>query len=113
MLRLAGTILCCSSMTSIAFAQLSFTDATASAGLSNTFEIPVGSFANTNYVSGGAVGDFDGDGWQDLFIPSDGEGGTPNKLYIADGSGGYTDQAAAWGIDEVHFGGVKYAGPVG
>lgn len=53
-------------------------------------------------AGGGAVGDFDRDGDQDLFILA--EGLTPDRLYINDGNGVFTDQAAAWGVDREHGG---------
>ncbi|MHC4303654.1 MAG: FG-GAP-like repeat-containing protein [Planctomycetota bacterium] len=53
-------------------------------------------------IGGGAVGDFNNDGWQDvLFIAS---GGAPDKLFINDGDGTFTDRAAAWGIADTHLG---------
>ncbi len=52
--------------------------------------------------AGGAVGDFDRDGWQDLFVPS---GGTePDRLYMNDGDGTFTDRAAEAGIAARHHG---------
>ena len=52
--------------------------------------------------AGGAVGDFDRDGWQDLFVPS---GGTePDRLYMNNGDGTFTDRAAEAGIAARHHG---------
>ncbi|MDZ4756260.1 MAG: FG-GAP-like repeat-containing protein [Phycisphaerae bacterium] len=50
--------------------------------------------------AGLAVGDFNNDGWQDIFWAS---GGTdPDHLYINDGDGTFTDAAADWGVAVVH-----------
>ena len=52
--------------------------------------------------AGGAVGDFDRDGWQDLFVPSGGT--TPDRLYMNNGDGTFTDRAAEAGIAARHHG---------
>ena len=53
-------------------------------------------------IGGGTVGDFNGDGWPDVFVPS---GGTrPDFLFINDGDGTFTESAAAWGLTELHMG---------
>ena len=49
-----------------------------------------------SYLAGGTVGDFNGDGWQDIYFA--GGGGTPDQLLINDGDGTFTNRAAAWGI---------------
>ncbi|MEZ6165127.1 MAG: CRTAC1 family protein [Phycisphaerales bacterium] len=54
------------------------------------------------FTPGGAAGDFDNDGDQDLFII--GGSASSDQLYINDGSGSFTDQAAAWGVARVHKG---------
>ncbi len=54
------------------------------------------------FTPGGAAGDFDNDGDLDLFII--GGSASTDHLYINDGSGNFTDQAAAWGVDRVHKG---------
>ncbi len=53
-----------------------------------------------NFHGGGVVGDFDNDGWQDIFFP--GGGGTGDKLFINNGDGSFTDEAAAWGVGLSH-----------
>jgi len=53
-------------------------------------------------VAGGAVGDFDRDGDQDLFILG-GSGGI-DKLFINDGNGNFTDEALSWGVFANHRG---------
>jgi len=60
--------------------------------------------AEDNYVgrhslmSGGvSVGDFNNDGWQDMYLP--GGGTQPDQLLINMGDGTFENQAAAWGVD--------------
>jgi len=53
-------------------------------------------------TGGGACGDFDNDGDLDLFII--GGSGTVDHLYVNDGSGHFTDEGAAWGVDRAHKG---------
>ncbi|MEM7166613.1 MAG: FG-GAP-like repeat-containing protein [Planctomycetota bacterium] len=81
-------------------AQLSFTDATATAGLGNTYTS--GPFPLSEYCGGGAAGDFNGDGFQDIYVPSDGL--DPDRLFLNNGDGTFTDAAAAWGLTELHYG---------
>ena len=55
------------------------------------------------YMTAGlAVGDFDNDGDQDIYWISGGL--EPDKLFINDGSGVFTDEAAAWGLTDLHGG---------
>jgi len=53
-------------------------------------------------TGGGACGDFDNDGDQDIFII--GGSGSLDHLYINDGTGNFTDQAQAWGVARAHKG---------
>jgi len=53
-------------------------------------------------AAGGAAGDFDNDGDQDLFIL--GGSASYDHLYINDGTGHFTDMGAAAGIDRTHQG---------
>jgi hypothetical protein len=50
------------------------------------------------YASGCAVGDFNSDGFQDLFFTGGGSGGRLDRLFINNGNGTFTDQAPAWGV---------------
>ncbi|CAN0000701.1 unnamed protein product, partial [Chrysoparadoxa australica] len=59
-------------------------------------------FGTEFMTGGGAAGDFDNDGDLDLFII--GGSATADHLYINDGTGNFTDQAAAWGVDRIHQG---------
>ena len=51
---------------------------------------------------GGAVGDFDNDGDQDLFVIGGSAG--VDRLYINNGTGQFTEQGAAWGVARTHQG---------
>lgn len=85
-----------------AYAQtLQFTDQTVAAGLScvhasDPLMPPQGMGA------GGAVGDFNSDGWPDLFVLSGYN--QPDKLFINNGNGTFSEQGAAWGVARVHRG---------
>ncbi len=55
------------------------------------------------WMTGGcAVGDFNNDGWPDLFWI--GGGLTPDRLFINRGDGTFADEAAAWGVAQLHCG---------
>jgi len=78
-----------------------FSDRTLAAGLAAVHTL--GDGTDPSYISGGvAVGDFNNDGWQDVFVL----GGplAPDKLYINNHDGTFTDRAAAWGIARMHYG---------
>ena len=47
--------------------------------------------------SGVAVGDYDGDGWEDLYVTQ--PSGLPNRLYRNQGDGTFADVSAAAGVD--------------
>ncbi len=84
-------------------AQATFTDQTVAAGLVATHAPDTLCFQSQAWQTGGmAVGDFNNDGWQDLFWL--GGGGTPDKLFINDGDGTFSDEAAAWGVAATHAG---------
>jgi hypothetical protein len=82
-------------------AQASFTDQTATAGLNFTHAQDTANFGNP-MVAGGAVADFDRDGSPDVFLL--GGGGRADALFLNDGAGQFSDQAAAWGVDAWHHG---------
>lgn len=90
----------------IGIAGMYFSDQTASSGINVEQRCEVGSLLCQiipyTMAGGGATGDFDRDGDQDLLIL--GGGLTPDRLYINDGQGVFTDEAAAWGVDLQHGG---------
>ncbi len=75
---------------------LSFVDATDAAGLTGSHMTP-GTMDMEFMAAGVAAGDFNRDGFQDLFVLGGSLG--VDKLYINNGDGTFTDQAAAWGVD--------------
>ncbi|MEM7165787.1 MAG: VCBS repeat-containing protein [Planctomycetota bacterium] len=75
----------------------SFTEVTAAAGLAGHNHTPT---YTHSYPAGGAVGDFDNDGFQDIFLP--GGGGQPDKLFMNNGDGTFSNQAQAWGVAATH-----------
>ncbi len=79
-------------LTSSAGLAQSFTNATSDVGVSATHQ-PVFS---DSFLAGGAVGDFNADGFQDIFYPTG--GGAPDRLYINGGDGTLTDRAADAGL---------------
>ena len=61
-------------------------------------------FQFSNYTGGGTVGDFNNDGWQDIFLLSGGDGGQRDRLLINDKDGSFTESSAAWGLTTLHNG---------
>ena len=70
----------------------------------NAITVPtVGYTAQHDRMTGGvSIGDFNNDSWPDLYLP--GLGSVPDMLYINQQDGTFVDQAAAYGIDDLHFG---------
>jgi hypothetical protein len=82
---------------SVAMAEPRFTLVTPQAGINAQF-LPVGYPGENSVQTGGiGVGDFNNDGWPDLYLPSGGTG--PDKLYINQGNGTFADRAGAWGVN--------------
>jgi hypothetical protein len=69
-----------------------FTDVTEKAGV-----------AGSGYATGVAVGDYDNDGWPDIFVA----GVTGNQLFHNNGDGTFTDVAAKAGVSGATFNGKK------
>ncbi|MDZ4755889.1 MAG: FG-GAP-like repeat-containing protein [Phycisphaerae bacterium] len=61
-------------------------------------------FTFPGYAGGACIGDFNRDGFQDFLFLSGGLGNKPDYLFINNGDGTFTDQAAAWGLTAVHKG---------
>ena len=83
---------------------LRFTEKAQDAGLIGGHAAPTG-FGLQIMLGGAGVGDFDRDGDQDIFVVGGSLG--INQLYINDGTGNFTEQAAAWGTDSP---GVRHSG---
>ncbi|GAB4188917.1 MAG: CRTAC1 family protein [Wenzhouxiangellaceae bacterium] len=94
---LAGLLVCLLSP-SLLLAQSdgSFSDQTVASGIDAQF----GGDGMHSFLAGGAVGDFNGDGWQDVFIPTGGNG--PDQLWINNQNGSFSEQAATWGVALEH-----------
>jgi hypothetical protein len=79
-----------------------FSNQTTAAGLTLTHS--TSGFTNSQYSGGGAIGDFNRDGFMDIFFISGGTGNKPDSLMINNGNGTFTDKAALWGLTTVHRG---------
>ncbi|MCB9844926.1 MAG: CRTAC1 family protein [Phycisphaeraceae bacterium] len=77
---------------------LSFSDQTDAAGLTCEHGTPIYAVM----ASGGAAGDFNRDGWMDVYVVSGAD--FPDRLFINNGNGTFTDQASSWGVDLRHYG---------
>lgn len=85
-----------------AFVAVSFTDVSSEAGL---FESPwpiIEGGGNAIDPPGGLAVDINEDGWTDIFVPLE-VGDTPDRLYINNGDGTFTESAAAWGIADTNL----------
>ena len=83
-----------------AAAELRFRAAGLGAGL--TAERRPLDYSVADMTGGAAVGDFNRDGWQDIFLL--GGGGAVDALYLNNGDGTFTDHAAAAGVALAHRG---------
>lgn len=88
-------------------AQTNYSDQTVPAGLIAT-HTPASSHPFPYMAAGGSVGDFNLDGWPDLYVC--GGGGVADKLFINQGDGTFLDQAPAWLIDDSIFSVAACAG---
>lgn len=75
---------------------------TDSVGLGSPHTSVSNGFGIDYMTAGGAAGDFDNDGDQDLFLI--GGSASTDRLYINDGSGHFVDQAVQWGVARTHTG---------
>ena len=85
-----------------ALAQLSFTERSADAGCAHAHVMARDNTGLEFQAAGGAVGDFNRDGHQDLFILG-GSGGF-DRLFINDGQGGFNDVSLGAGVSRTHQG---------
>ncbi|MEM7166500.1 MAG: VCBS repeat-containing protein [Planctomycetota bacterium] len=89
-------VLLCAPLSSAMAQGVSFVDVTAAAGLSGEYFMPANDIAG-----GGAVADFNNDGFQDVFVLG---GWLGDKLFINNGNGTFTDATIAWGLSGIHRG---------
>src|SRR3989304_3553814 len=89
-------------------ASTAFSDVTESAGIKHRHNKPVLDHKLDNIMSwvcsvgaAAAAGDFDNDGWVDLYVTNSHKG-TPNYLYRNNGDGTFTDVARKAGVAEVN-----------
>ncbi|MEM7167890.1 MAG: CRTAC1 family protein, partial [Planctomycetota bacterium] len=75
---------------------VSFVDVTTAAGLSGEYFMP-----GYDIPGGGAVADFNNDGFQDVVRLG---GWLGDKLFINNGNGTFTESSQAWGMNGVHRG---------
>lgn len=84
-------------MTDLVFSALAqslhFSDQTSPAGVKSAHAMDLSNFGTQSMAAGGAAGDFDNDGWQDLFVL--GGWGNPDKLFINNRNGTFTERARA------------------
>ena len=91
--------------TGAAAQSIQFADVTQAAGLGgltftpNALAVPS---ANEWIMGSIGVGDFNGDGWPDLFIPRGGTG--TDRLYINQQNGTFVNRAVEWGVAVAHAG---------
>jgi len=88
-----------------------FSDQTAAKGLSYTHSYDTVTFPTEDvHIAGGlGIGDLNGDGWDDIYVVTGyvEPNTNPNKLFIANGDGTFSEAAAAWnlGTDDRHSSG--------
>jgi hypothetical protein len=80
-----------------------FSDQTASALISHTNNIHPTTSQPSHYP-GGAVGDFNRDGWPDIYLIGGGGPGGADALYINQQDGTFVEESASWGLGESHTG---------
>ncbi|MBM4114081.1 MAG: CRTAC1 family protein, partial [Phycisphaerae bacterium] len=91
-------------------ADIAFTDVTAAAGLTMTYQPypPMIPQVEEWMIGGMAIDDFNNDGWPDLFVFASGD--APDRLFMNNADGTFTDQASSWGIASVHGGAAACTG---
>lgn len=81
--------------------RLGFIEVTDEAGLSGAIRNVANGSRYYSMQGGGVVGDFNNDGYHDIFVLAG--GGVPDYLYINNQDGTFSDQASAWGVDLAHY----------
>ncbi|MCA8940942.1 MAG: CRTAC1 family protein [Planctomycetes bacterium] len=96
---LAATVSASISCASLVVAQSpAFSDRTAQAGITHSHQPAYAA----GFAAGGAVGDFNRDGFQDIYLASGGV--QRDRLYINNGDGTFSNRATQWGIATRHRG---------
>lgn len=90
-------------------ANLNFIDGTSQANL-NISHQTLTPFGLNMMISGAAAGDFNQDGWVDLFVL--GGGGITDTLHINNGDGTFRDEADSWGLAQKHRGSGAAVGDI-
>lgn len=91
--------------------QAAFTECATDIGCAHTFAPAPGYPGTHDQMAGGlCVGDFDADGWPDIFAI--GGGNQPDRLFINNQDGTFIDRAADWGVADLHRGCSVSAGDV-
>jgi hypothetical protein len=85
-----------------------FSDQTGASGLIASPAFPAGYNVGPMLAGGAVAADFDADGDQDVFVAMGGV--EPDRLFLNDGTGLFTDGAAALGVDALHVGAGVAAG---
>ncbi|MBW7886141.1 MAG: CRTAC1 family protein [Caldilineaceae bacterium] len=83
-------------------ASLHFSDQTAAAGLTFTHATPITQGDGAQMISGAAAGDFNNDGWIDLYVV--GGGLRADGLFINQGDGTFADYTLQAGLGAAHLG---------
>lgn len=92
-----------------------FTERSAAVGLAydHWFDREVYDSEHHEIGGGLAIGDINGDGWDDIFAvtgaPPPGPNDNPNKLFMSNQDGTYTESALTWGLSS---GDIMSAGPL-
>ncbi|MBX3355557.1 MAG: VCBS repeat-containing protein [Phycisphaeraceae bacterium] len=81
---------------------LSFSNQTFQAGVASSHL--TSGFVQFQYAGGGAIGDFNRDGHMDFIMLSGGNNNIPDRLFINNGDGTFTNRSAEWGITGPHRG---------
>lgn len=79
---------------------MSFVEVTEQAGLSGAVRSLAPATRYSAMQGGGVVGDFNNDGYHDIFVLAG--GGVSDYLYINNRDGTFSEQAASWGVARAH-----------
>jgi hypothetical protein len=82
-------------------AQTTFSDQTTAAGIAVSLD-PADDAPEVETWGGACIGDFNDDGWPDIFLA--GGGDTTDKLFLNQQDGTFTDAAADWALTDLYRG---------